>query len=201
KDQLQFLTPRLREWQHRHHLQRHHRALLARLAAYGTPSKIVFLCSGNICRSPFAARLAEQLLPQAQIVSAGFHSLDGRACPGKMLRVSRLFGVDLSPHRSHRITQDQIEGADLVLAMDPTQIEELRDLFPEALPRTGLLGLFAQPAIFSIPDPYLADEEETLRVCKVVRSAVQGLADSQRAIGQPYEARRESMPVPSPHPQ
>jgi protein-tyrosine-phosphatase/predicted ATP-grasp superfamily ATP-dependent carboligase len=198
-DQLEFLGRRLREWRLRRRLAKQHRTLVARTAESGAARKIVFLCTGNVCRSPFAARLAEQLLPQTEVVSAGFHSVDGRACPGRMLRVSRQFGADLSSHRSRRITRDQLEDADLVLAMDPEHLEELRNLFPEALPRATLLGFYAQPPILSIPDPYLADEDETRGVCKMVSSAIHGLVDSQRPPGVRYGLPREDLSATAPH--
>jgi protein-tyrosine-phosphatase len=200
-DQLEFLGRRLREWRLRQRLAKRHRTLVARMAASGAARRILFLCTGNVCRSPFAARLAEQLLPQTEIVSAGFHSVDGRACPGKMLRVSRRFGADLSPHRSRRITRDQLDDADLVLAMDPKHLEELGKLFPEALPRATLLGFYAQPPVLSIPDPYLADEDETRGVCEMVRSAIHGLVSSQRRLPAPYDSPREDLSASAPHTQ
>jgi protein-tyrosine-phosphatase/predicted ATP-grasp superfamily ATP-dependent carboligase len=175
-DQLRPIARRFKGWRTQRRWQRHHRAVLQRLANSGRPKKIVFLCYGNICRSPLAARLAEQKLSAIAIESAGFHEPVGRSCPEKMLRIASAFGVDLSQHRSARVTRQQVLVADLVVAMDLENMKRLKDECPEALPRTTLLGLFADPASVSISDPYLADETATGRICDQVRSGIEGLA-------------------------
>jgi protein-tyrosine-phosphatase/predicted ATP-grasp superfamily ATP-dependent carboligase len=175
-DQLRPIARRFKGWQTRRRWQRHHRAVLQRVANSGRPKKIVFLCYGNICRSPLAAKLAEQRLSGIAIESVGFHEPVGRSCPEKMLRIASAFGVDLSQHRSARLTRQQVLAADLVVAMDLENMKRLRDECPEALSRTTLLGLFADPASVSIADPYLADEAATGRICDQVRSGIEGLA-------------------------
>jgi protein-tyrosine phosphatase len=155
---------------------RRHRSLLQRLAAAGGPGKIVFLCYGNICRSPLAARLAEQSLSGVAIESAGFHDHAGRSSPEKMLRIGSWFGVDLSGHRSARVTRDLLLGSDLVIAMDLENLECLRNEFPEIEKRATLLGLFANPPIPTIADPYLADEAAARKICEQVRSGIDGMA-------------------------
>jgi protein-tyrosine-phosphatase len=67
-------------------------------------------------------------------------------------------------------------AADLVVAMDLENMKRLKDECPEALPRTTLLGLFADPGSVSIADPYLVDEAATGRICDQVRSGIEGLA-------------------------
>jgi protein-tyrosine phosphatase len=156
-------------------LLRPHRLLMQRLAAAGGPRKIVFLCYGNICRSPLAAKLAEQRLIGISIESAGFHDHVGRNSPEKMLRIGLSFGVDLSDHRSERVTRDLLQNADLIVAMDLENLESVRD-FPEVRDRTTLLGLFGNPPMLSIADPYLADEPLTGQICEQVRSGIDGLA-------------------------
>jgi protein-tyrosine-phosphatase/predicted ATP-grasp superfamily ATP-dependent carboligase len=175
-DQLRPALRMLKNWRTQRHLVRRHRSLLQSLAMKGSPKKIVFLCYGNICRSPLAARLAEQRLNGIAIESAGFHEHAGRACPEKMLRIGSSFGVDLSGHRSARVTREQLEHADMVVAMDLENLDRLRSEFPGIAARATLLGLFGNPHRAAISDPYLADESETREICEQVRSGVDGLA-------------------------
>jgi protein-tyrosine-phosphatase len=175
-DQLRPIVRRIKGWQTQRRWQRHHRAVLQCLANSGRPKRIVFLCYGNICRSPLAAKLAEQKLSGIAIESAGFHEPVGRSSPEKMLRIAGAFGVDLSQHRSARVTRQQLLAADLVIAMDLENMKLLKRDCPEALPRTTLLGLFADSASVSIADPYLADEAATRKICDRVRSGIEGLA-------------------------
>jgi protein-tyrosine-phosphatase/predicted ATP-grasp superfamily ATP-dependent carboligase len=153
-----------------------HLSLLQRVAVAGGVRKIVFLCYGNICRSPLAAKLAEQRLSGVAIDSAGFHATTGRRSPEKMLRIGSSLGIDLSDHRSARATRDLLLSADLVIVMDLENLDRLQKEFPEARSRSTLLGLFGNPPVLTIADPYLAEEAATSRICEQVRSSIDGLA-------------------------
>lgn len=174
-DQLRPIYRKLKSRQIQRRLLRHHRSLLQRLAAAGGPGKIVFVCYGNICRSPLAAKLAEHRLSGVAIDSGGFHQHVGRSSPEKMLRIGKSFGIDLSGHRSERVTRDLLQNADLVVAMDLENLECLRRDFPEVWDRTTLLGFFGNPPMLAIADPYLSDETLTTQICEQVRSGINGL--------------------------
>jgi len=175
-DQLRPIHRKFQHWRAQRRQLRRHRALLQRLAVSGGPRKIVFLCYGNICRSPLAAALAGQRLRGMDIESAGFHQQEGRSCPEKIQRIGNLFGVDLSGHRSRRVTHELLTNADLVIAMDKENLNCVRREFPEIVERTTLLGLFGNPPALVIADPYLADEAITHQICEQVRSSVDNLA-------------------------
>jgi len=175
-DQLRPIHRKLQDWRTERRQLKRHRALLQRLTDAGGPHKIVFLCYGNICRSPLATALAEQRLRGVEINSAGFHRQEGRSCPEKIQRIGNSFGVDLSGHRSSRVTPEVLANADLVVAMDKENMNCLPREFPEVLERTTLLGLFGNPPALAIADPYLADKVITRQICDQVRSSVDGLA-------------------------
>jgi protein-tyrosine phosphatase len=175
-DQVRPVYRKLKDWQIKRNLSQRHRRLLHRLNAAGGPGKIVFLCYGNICRSPLAAALAEQRLSGVTIDSAGFHDHTGRSCPRKILRIANSYGLDLSSHRSARVQRNQLANADLVIAMDMENLSRVRQEFPEVADRTTLLGLFGTPETLSIADPYLADEVATHEICEQIRAVVEGLA-------------------------
>ena len=175
-DQVRPVYRKLKDWQIKRRLLQRHRRLLHRLNAAGGPEKVVFLCYGNICRSPLAAALAEQRLSGVSIDSAGFHDQTGRSCPQKILRIGSSYGINLSNHRSERVKRDQLANSDLVIAMDLENLNRVRREFPEIADRTTLLGLFGTPETLAIADPYLTDEAATNRICEQVRVGIEGLA-------------------------
>ncbi len=175
-DQLRPIYRKLKNRYTQQRLMRRHHSLLQRLKATGGPRKIVFLCYGNICRSPLAAKLAEQRLSGVAIDSAGFHATAGRSSPEKMQRIGSSLGIDLSDHRSARATRELLTGADLVVAMDLENLQRLHSEFPDAKEHTTLLGLFGNPPRLVIADPYLAEEAETRKICEQVQSGIDGLA-------------------------
>ncbi|HET9837520.1 MAG TPA: ATP-grasp domain-containing protein, partial [Candidatus Angelobacter sp.] len=117
-DQLRPLLRRMKNWGAKRRWLRHHRAVLARLARSGGPKRILFVCYGNICRSPLAAAIARPALSGIEIQSSGFHHAVGRSSPEKILRAAHTFGLDLSQHRSSLVSREQLRGADLIVAMD-----------------------------------------------------------------------------------
>ena len=175
-DQVRPIYRKLKDGQIKRRLLQRHRRLLHRLNGSGGPGKIVFLCYGNICRSPLAAALAEQQVSGVAIDSAGFHDQTGRSSPQKILRIASSYGIDLSSHRSARVQRNELANADLVIAMDMENLNRVRQEFPEMADRTTLLGLFGTPETLVIADPYLADEAATNRICEQVRGGVEGLA-------------------------
>lgn len=182
--QLRPAVRKLYGWRQKRKLLRHHGLLLRKLAALGGPRKIVFLCSGNICRSPLAARLTQAGLRGIEVFSAGFHHTLGRTCPAAILRMAREFGCDLSAHRSGRVSKELLANTHLIIAMDLDNISRLESEFPDVLPRTTLLGFFAQPARTVIEDPYRLGEDDARQICNAVRLGVEGLMVFLQACAQ-----------------
>lgn len=137
---------------------------------------LLFLCYGNIYRSPLAEQLARRRLGGVRCESAGFHSNSGRPCPEEAIRVAAEIGVDLSACRSRCVDRAQIDRADLILAMDLGNCEQLAKQFPDALPRTTLLGLFSSRSGAVIKDPYGMDDEGIRRIYAQIAGSCEGLA-------------------------
>lgn len=138
--------------------------------------KLLFVCHGNICRSAFAAELARMHLPNYQVESAGVAAEEGRQTPQEIAELARARGVELERHRSVRVTEAQVQAADLILVSDVENMKTLLTAWPVAGSRTTMLGLFAQPAVVSIPDPYGAPQAEASESLELVASAVNGLS-------------------------
>ena len=83
--------------------------------------KVLFVCAGNICRSPFAEALARQLAAErgldVEFASAGEIALDGDRCPRDAVAVAKEYGVDLSSHRARRLTAEQRSAVDKVVPL------------------------------------------------------------------------------------
>jgi len=98
---------------------------LESLRALQPIESLVFVCQGNICRSPFAAELFVQLLPapirpRFKVRSAGLWG-EERAPPEEAIRVGYVRGIDLSAHRSRRLSWADLESVDLVVVMSGEQ--------------------------------------------------------------------------------
>src|SRR5690554_5927823 len=91
--------------------------------------RIVFVCSGNICRSPLAEGLARQLLAEAEIpavlISAGTLGLNGRSAATHTVTTGAEIGVDLSRHRSQGVSIALMRMADRIVVMAPQHEDEL----------------------------------------------------------------------------
>lgn len=137
------------------HARRHHNLTYGAGRVPERPIlSVLFLCFGNICRSPFAAMAARSHLDGVAIDSAGFHINEGRPSPHHVVETARTLGVDVSGCCSSRITRERVEAADLILCMDLANLGQLASEFPEAVPRSTLLGLFRAGGPAEIRDPY-----------------------------------------------
>ncbi|MCI0355789.1 MAG: hypothetical protein L0099_12225 [Acidobacteria bacterium] len=157
---------------------KHHAATMAALeAAAAPPRALLFLCYGNICRSPVAEALARQVLPQMEVASAGFFEPTGRRSPLHIHDACRSLGLSLPPRSSKRVTPDMVRHSDLVVLHDLENYQMFAREFPKALDKILLLGMFLKPPQPVIKDPYISDPEETLEIMRQIRDAVTRLAD------------------------
>ncbi len=104
--------------------------------------RVLFLCTANLCRSPMAAALFAREAPGraggVESASAGLLP-GGRAVPSEVLEVMAPYGLDLSGHRSRRMTGELVGGSDLVVGMGRRHVREAVVLEPEVWPRAFTL--------------------------------------------------------------
>jgi protein-tyrosine-phosphatase len=95
--------------------------------------KLLFVCTGNTCRSPLAAAIARKLAAERgqrdlQIESAGTSPWEGSPASDGALLVGIERQLDLSPHRARQLTREIVQGADIILAMGPHHLERIEAL-------------------------------------------------------------------------
>lgn len=119
--------------------------------------RILVVCYGNVCRSPFAAGALRRHLDSGewQVLSAGTNAAEGKPATDLMRVAAARYGVDLSEERSQKVTSSLLRTADLVITMSQRQTEKLLELEPSVRRRIRLLGGFSpQPNVWGLPaDP------------------------------------------------
>ncbi|QGN34656.1 low molecular weight phosphotyrosine protein phosphatase [Microlunatus sp. Gsoil 973] len=158
--------------------------------------EVVFVCWGNICRSPIAERVAEQRASAVGLSDVRFSSAAtsteelGRPMDPRAAAVLRQYGYRDGDHVAHQITAEEIDGADLVIAMEPLHIERMRRLgdVDSALDegRMALLTEFdpdAQPGS-GVPDPWYGGPEGFEDTLAAVEAAIPGVLDRIRELQQ-----------------
>lgn len=130
--------------------------------------RFVFVCKGNICRSPYAEAVAAR--HRIHVASFGLSTSGGYSAHPSAIRNASIRGTDLTGHRSRSAENFAILDSDVLIAMEPSQIRPLKQKAGNA--QVTLLGLWAKPPRPFIYDPY-SSNDGYFQVCfSVVESAV-----------------------------
>lgn len=119
---------------------------------------ILFLCYGNICRSPYALarwnRLQTNKPSRCPASSAGFHPRTDRPTPARFQAAAMHRGIDLTEHRSRIATLGMLETAGLIVVMDLANAISVENVAPQAIRKTVLLRAVENAGHPEISDPY-----------------------------------------------
>ena len=145
----------------------------------------VFVCHGNIMRSPMAERMLKRVLIEhgqegIEVCSAGMHASPGREAHPLAQTVARELGLPLDHHRAQLMTAEIVENTDAIFAMDFQNKAELLARFPQAERKIFMLSAYAEGSrrYREIDDPYFGDEEEVRRCYALLRTCVHNLVKS-----------------------
>lgn len=145
--------------------------------------KVVFVCHGNICRSPMAERVARAWAAregvEASFTSAGVSDEEhGNPIDPRARWSLEGAGYDASGHRAHQITADEIRGADLVIAAERQHVQRMLRLVPDAqnLRLISDFDPFGRPGQ-GLPDPWYGGQEGFSDTLEVIERAMPALMD------------------------
>jgi protein-tyrosine phosphatase len=142
---------------------------------------IIFVCLGNICRSPLAEGIAKQYIIEKNldliIQSAGTGSwhIDEPPCENS-IKVAKLNGVDISKQKAQQVKKSDFKNFDLVVGLDDSNISNLKNLGCDNPLKLGDFGFDGA----DVPDPYFFDGFEGFdKVFEMIDVCVRNLIDEK----------------------
>lgn len=145
---------------------------------------VLFVCTGNICRSPLAEGIFRHLAGERgegaryDIDSAGTDGWhQGERPDRRSMQIAGAHGIDLSAQRARRLTGRDFQQFDLILGMDRGHVEAMLARAPEAAERIHLFGRYATGRDFDVPDPYYGGPEGFAEVYNMLLSGCGLLLD------------------------
>ena len=138
---------------------------------------LVFVCTGNTCRSPMAECLARAMLTRREpreawtVLSAGVYALSGAPASEGARRAMERRGLTLEGHRSRAVTRVLLDHAALVVGMGPGHIAQLRAMYPDC--QTPMRAFDDPP----ISDPYGGDDAAYERAARDLERQLPALLD------------------------
>ena len=122
-------------------------------------ASILFVCTGNMYRSPIAAETFRGLLLRDEerkhwsVSSAGTWTTEGKSAPADAVKLAKSLGIDLASHQTRMVNRQLMEENDLIVVMEEGHKEALQVEFPFAQKRIHTLGYILHGADYDIADP------------------------------------------------
>lgn len=155
--------------------------------------RLLFICTGNTCRSPLAEALArreaiERGLTDVEVASAGTSAWEGAPASDGALLVALERSLDLSGHRAQQLTRELVDAHDVILAMGPHHLERAEALGGEG--KSYLLSAYAAGTADGQPisDPFGGDLGQYRETANELQREIRRVFDRLTARRMPPEA-------------
>lgn len=137
--------------------------------------EILFVCTGNTCRSPMAEGILKEFSRRNNLAikpqSAGIFGIDGPICENSIIALEK-FGLDISDYKSKPINSNMVENADLILTMSISQKEHILSHYPNSVGKVYGLKEYALGENKDIHDPYGKDLETYIKTRDEIYQAI-----------------------------
>lgn len=150
------------------------------IAAVRSADRVLFVCAGNICRSPFAEHRARALGIFPVVASAGHDASETDRSPPHAVETALAWDVNLLPHRPRRIEEADVRTADAIFIFDEDNEQRLIDLFPMARERIHYIGALRGHGPLFVDDPYGGSLDQFERSYREIESALGDMARARR---------------------
>lgn len=162
----------------------------------GRVRRVVFVCQGNICRSPFAQFAAAATIANIPVTSVGLGASEGERAFETALAAGKAFSIDMSAHRAVAARGFEFRDGDLCLVMEDRHIPLLLPHLRGKDVQVGLLGLWCRPRFALLYDPHRLGEAYFLTCFDRIRRSVDGLAEALRSARPAGQERASESPDP-----
>lgn len=141
--------------------------------------KITFICTGNICRSPFAEHLLKKISDEKgynySITSMGTINKSGFKAPSDAVSAAKEFSIDLSTHESRPMNANELLKSDYIFVLDRTHREYIKTYYPMLQDRVFLLASYKKKGLFvsqDVKDPFKKDIKVFRKVYSEINSHI-----------------------------
>lgn len=134
---------------------------------------VLFICKGNICRSPFAELYYKSSAKDKyNIVSCGYYPVTDRTCPDNAITAAQELGIDLQQHRSKLLNKKMVDQADVIYIFDKENKSTLLSIFPHIKNKVIFLGLIFEVEKKIIDDPYGGTLDQFRKTYKIISQSI-----------------------------
>jgi len=152
------------------------------LSKIGKPKSIIFVCQGNICRSPFAEYYLKERLKEIGIMidvsSAGIKAIENNPANPTAIDTALKLNVNLNDHRTQKFNQKSLNPSTLIIVFEKWHLNYIKNIpgYTRNKNSVILLGLIhpSQPHK-NIPDPYGKNETVFIQVYQYIKETIENL--------------------------